>query len=380
MAIDLSNKTQHDTPFAYNGDATLTNIRFSDYGNVIFNVEEARDRVDTFNSVATVTMWSLDKNSNTGSIPNIQLGAERSFELIDNFNRLIGLTRKDDILVLGLWDTKDQRFLGPLSRDYSHRRNVGLDRGAVDRNHGRVAVIEDINDQQNSVELWDLTTAKLIRERSLDKTVEKPTVVHHGSYLGGGATFLRGGSLLLLGGAETQVSPARLLNVDDLSDNTSFGVPNQLWVIGHRFLLWSDKESPTEWDSENNITSRLSGLQIDDIKNVFVSPDFASIVVTSREGRVHLCTLAPPSSHCAPVIENASFTFQALGGRTFGVLTQEGSTGVYQYDGVQLALLRNTNFGISFQISFNPDCNGVFVWTEDGRVRACPVKTHTRYI
>jgi len=253
---------------------------------------------------------------------------------------------------LALWDIEKNEAKRILTQYQGERDH------AVDRSHEIVAVLENVDNNQEAVELWDLYSGELKGERRIPRR-RSPDLDH-------GIEFVANSSLLKVEDDRWNVS---LLNSKDLS-NSSFPEGNSgLGKVGFGFHLVQSGSDALELGSSGEGPLLLHNTEIPKIADISIDKKYAAAVLI-YEGDHYLQTCDPHRSpSCTPAISGVSEIKHVLGDKVVGVIMErDHSISVFDYKGEEKAAGLGGDWGNVRELSYNSECGDVYAWQQQGAV------------
>jgi WD40 repeat protein len=140
------------------------------------------------------------------------------------------------------------------------------------------------------------------------------------------------------------------------------------------FVLWSiPGEGGYIWDASSSAPTLLKGMDSSDVRECKVSFDRANLVLVRKSGSAELWSLKGnklSDFQAGGVVRSVQWTLQ---GTSVTIARDTGEIMLFDVKGVPIAKLSAPGSGRgttsrATDVSFDPMCGNIFVWTPDGRV------------
>jgi NACHT domain. len=375
-AIHLPTNTRYPLPLRPN---ISSKPEFGPSGRVITYI----DQVGSDNKPAFVLkVWSITEQRELGVIEDFSLPAIQLRQLTKGADRLVMLCSKGQTIVPVLWNVQSGQVLGDLVQNESSSCSTF----AISEERSWAATLEVMADGQISIALWDLSTGRLIRSRTLSEHFKQLLGSLSSRVLGSMVMdtdiyFAANGEYIILD--QTSGNPLGVFHSPDLLQATDIPNSDLQWVDSQeelRYMMWRVNPSDTMvWDITQAKPRLIQGLELSNPEgnnkdkitddNVFVHRDHEHAVIIKPTGRAELWNLIQGKKikdlETVGKVVSCGFTLD----ENVVCLRLEGGI-IMAYDvstGIKLGDIVNSGGDNSFAI-YNPSCHKFIVWTSEGRI------------
>jgi hypothetical protein len=283
--IRLPSWNEEATPFVFRGSSLpLLSDDQKEFYETSTKSVAGKESNCTCGNLTTVGIWSIAGTMR--EIKDIPTGSEHYFRLFSTESRLLAACHAGEKIVPCLWDSEKGGLIANLVGA------VGYFDESVSTKR-KLVVTSDRSESGDivSIHLWSLDSGKFLNQNLELNVKGRPANRRRNVFVGGGIRFTRDGSLLLVGGAETEPSPLTVLETANLTVYQGLKVPQEgAWLVDTldgTIAFWNDEnDDAKDFNLDSNLTFVLRKFGISSVSVILPIEKTKNLIALRENGQV----------------------------------------------------------------------------------------------